>query len=183
MYIELGEIVGVWGVKGWVKLHSFTRDRQDITEYKTWYLSRPLANGYADVSEASSVNKVVVTECRSQGKGVVARLNGIDDRDAAESLIGDRILVKKADLPVLDEGEYYWHQLIGLTAFNSSGDLGQVASIIETGANDVLVVQLEPKLSEQVGEQECLIPYTPEAVVAVDLERNRLEVDWELDYL
>ena len=75
-----------------------------------------------------------------QGKGIVAQLASIVDRDQAESLIGSKILVPSDALPKLPEGEYYWHQLLGLAVSNQDQELGVIASLMETGANDVLVV-------------------------------------------
>ena len=100
MYVELGKIVGVWGVKGWVKLHSYTRNRGDIAAYRNWWLQSAREN------DPPSAIKVI--NCREQGSGVVAQIEGITDRDQAMALSGRRILVEETDLPELPEGEFYW---------------------------------------------------------------------------
>lgn len=176
-YIEIGKIVGVWGVKGWVKLHSYTRDRADISQYQKWYLARQpkAAKGF---QEAKGFQIVEVNNCRQQGPGVVAQLNGIDDRDQAAELNGLVIFVKKDDLPKLPDGEFYWQQLIGLQVANSDRDIGTVSSLLETGANDVLVVK-----QTEAGLEDVLIPYNKQTVREVDLEQGTMVVDWDPQFL
>lgn len=170
MYVELGKIVGVWGVKGWVKLHSYTRNRADIAQYSTWYLQ--------DSRKKGDPVAIDVLKCREQGQGIAAQLEGVNDRDQAAAMSGRTIFVKQADLPALPNGEFYWQQLIGLTVSNDVGKIGVVASIVETGANDVLVV-------EQDGADlpDVLIPYTNQAVLDISLEKGVMSVDWDPSYL
>lgn len=184
MNIELGKIVGVWGVKGWIKLHSYTRNRADISQYKTWYLANPNSlqrselAGSASNMNADNLTAYTVLSCRQQGPGVIAQLKGVHDRDQAMALNGCRIMVKQTDLPILPEGEYYWQQLIGLTVSNEQMPIGTISSILETGANDVLVCQL----AEQ-GKADVLVPYTKDVVLEVDLMRGTMLVDWDPAYL
>lgn len=197
MQVELGKIVGVWGVKGWVKLHSYTRNREDIADYSKWCLrlespkssSKGNSKGSEDqrllaVSEPQSLNSsdqwVEVQDCRLQGPGVVAKLLGVDSREAAEPLIGHHIFVDQSDLPKLQDGEYYWQQLIGLEVNNTLGaTLGRVTSLLETGANDVLVVE-----SDAEGAiPEVLIPYVKEVVLEVDLNHQKMLVEWDPSFL
>ncbi len=174
MYVELGKIVGVWGVKGWVKLHSFTRNRKDIAQYQTWTLSRRKKGPEFD-SHAVSID---VMQCREQAKGIVAQLRDVDDRDQAADMAGLGIWVKQSELPDLPDGEYYWQQLIGLAVKNTDQTIGVVDSILETGANDVLVCK-----SDVEGAPDVLVPYTDEVVLEVDLETGELSVDWDPEYL
>jgi len=167
MYVELGKIVGVWGVKGWVKLHSYTRNRADIAQYSTWYLQEPRKKG--------DPVAIDVLNCREQGQGIVAQFDGLTDRDQAMAMSGQRIFVKQSDLPALPEGEFYWQQLIGLQVSSDDGVIGIVDSILETGANDVLVVKQD--------KTDVLIPYTSQAVLDVDLEKGSMLVDWDPSYL
>ena len=173
MYVELGKLVGVWGVKGWVKLHSHTRNRADIAQYATWYLQEPRKKG-----EPVAIK---VLNCREQGQGIVAQFEGVNDRDQAMAMSGQRIFVKQEDLPSLPSGEYYWQQLIGLEVVNENAKIGVIDSILETGANDVLVVKQEEQ--DQQKQPDVLIPYTDNAVVDVDLEKGVMTVDWEPSYL
>jgi len=170
MYVELGKVVGVWGVKGWIKLHSYTRNRTDIAQYATWYLQEPRKKGDPVAFD--------VLNCREQGQGIVAQLEGVTDRDQAVAMNGQKILVKEQDLPVLPDGEYYWQQLIGLEVLNDQTKIGVIDSILETGANDVLVVKQLEK-----GQSDVLIPYTDDAVINVDLEQGTMQVDWDPSYL
>lgn len=170
MYVELGKLVGVWGVKGWVKLHSYTRNRKDISQYQTWYLKKPKSN--------AEPTPITVLNCREQGQGMVAQLEGVDDRDQALAMSGQVILVKQSDLPALPEGEFYWQQLIGLSVNNDAGPIGKVLSIMETGANDVLVCK-----NVDQGGTDVLIPYTNEVILEVDLECGSMLVDWDKSYL
>ncbi len=174
MYVELGKIVGVWGVKGWIKLHSYTRNRADIAQYKTWYLSRH-KKGPANDASPSMIN---VLQCREQAKGIVAQLESVDDRDQAMAMSGQGVWVKESDLPELPDGEFYWQQLIGLTVSNNEKEIGSIQSILETGANDVLVCK-----SSEAGAAEVLIPYTDEVVLEIDIQAGFMVVDWDPDCL
>ncbi|MBX2848541.1 MAG: ribosome maturation factor RimM [Acidiferrobacterales bacterium] len=167
MYIELGKVVGVWGVKGWIKLHSYSRNRIDIANYQNWWLQKKKD----DPVLFEQLN------CREQGQGIVAQLKGINDPDQGMALNGHRILIKETDLPKLPEGEYYWRQLIGLLVSNAEQEIGEIASILETGANDVLVIKRGDK-------SEVLIPYINNDVVKkVDIEKGTMLVDWDPSYL
>lgn len=159
--VVIGRIVGVHGVRGWVKVYSWTRPVENIFGYPRWLLRRP--TGWQPVTVAAG---------RSQGKGLIAQLEGIDDREAARAWVGCDVAVPRSELPAPEPGEYYWSDLEGLRVETVVGDdLGVVHHLIETGANDVLVVH---------GERERLIPFTPgEHVVEVDLARSLIRVDWD----
>lgn len=162
-YVILGRISGIYGVQGWVKVYSETRVRADILGYEQWWLRRP--GGW---------QKVRLIEGRMQGEGVIARLEGVNDRDAARGLIGTEIAVHRHELPPAKPGEYFWSDLEGLKVVNLDGVvLGTVSHLFETGANDVLVV---------AGERERLIPFTRDAVKEVDLAGRTLRVDWDADF-
>ena len=175
MLIEVGKVVGVWGVKGWIKLHSYTRERSDIGRYSPWSLAPRQIAG--DKHQADAFD---VTQCRAQGRGMVAKLSGIDTREAAESLNGRIIYIERSQLPALPEGEFYWQDLIGLEVLNSAGQsFGRVKSMLETGANDVVVVTPP---AEQSGP-DVLIPYVDEVILEIDLEQGKMRVDWDPSYL
>lgn len=160
----MGEIVGVHGVRGAVVVHSFTRPRDNLLDYRDWQLDerRP----------------VTVVSGGYSGKRMVAQLaeNGaaIEDRDAAAALVGSTIAVARDALPD-DASSYYWADLVGLAVSTTDGAaLGTVANLMETGANDVLVVR---------GERERLIPFVEEQVVkSVDLDQGRMVVDWDPEF-
>ena len=162
--VIVGRISGLFGVRGWVKIHSFTDPREAILDYGTWL-----------VESAGDWRTFEILEGRSHGKTIVARLDGIDDRDAAAEMAQATIGVNRSDMPAPEEGEYYWSDLEGLTVQKESGEMvGTVAYLIETGANDVLVVQ-------KAGE-EVLLPFvTGEVIKDVDLAAGVIRVDWEWD--
>jgi 16S rRNA processing protein RimM len=160
--LVLGHIDGVYGVRGWVKVFSETVPREGILRYSPWLL------GNSDQPRR-------VAEGRAHSKGVVVRLEGCDDRDQAQALVGQEIAVTRDRLPPAKADEFYWIDLEGLAVETLDGvALGQVSHLFSTGANDVLVV---------VGERERLLPFTWDAVVRnVDFERRLIQVDWDPDF-
>jgi len=163
-YINVGEISGVFGVKGWVKVFSFTQPRENILSYSPWRLKK-----------GSEIRDVEVLSGKLQGKVVVAALKNISDREIAASLSGYKILINQDLLPEPATDEYYWHELIGLEVINQQNEsLGTVGSILETGANDVLVIK---------GDRERLIPFLqPQTVMNIDLETGIMQVDWDSEF-
>jgi 16S rRNA processing protein RimM len=162
--VLLGRIVGVFGVEGWVKVHSYTEPRENILRYRPWRLRQ------------GDVERVIEQpRGRVQGKGLAAKLPGIDDRDAAAALAGSEIWIARAALPKPKRGEYYWTDLEGLEVVAADGTaLGRVSHLFATGANDVLVVR---------GERERLIPFLPGAVVKdVDLDAGTIRVEWDPEF-
>lgn len=150
----------MWGVEGWLRIFSYTRDRTEIFKYRQW-----------TVGDRAGARCFELEGGRSQGRSLVAKLRGVDDRDAAAGQIGALIYVMPEQLPVLETGEFFWHQLEGLAVETLDGTrLGAVDHLFETGANDVLVVK---------GEKERLIPYVPGVVRNVDLESGVIRVDWD----
>ena len=161
--VLLGEIVGVFGVEGWVKVHSYTEPRENLFRYRPWIL--------VSAGGESTLDK---PQGRAQGKGLVAKLPGIDDRDAAAALVGAEILVDRARLPKAKEGEFYWSDLEGIEVRLEDGTvLGKVSHLFSTGANDVVVVR---------GDRERLLPYTADVIKRVDLEAGVLVVDWDPEF-
>lgn len=162
--LVIGRVSGLYGVRGWVKIHSFTEPRENI-----------LAYGQIQLGRDGRWRDATLVEGRRQGKGLVACISGIDDRDQAAGLVGEDIAIQRSQLPETVDGELYWVDLIGLEVVNEdNASLGIVSKLIETGANDVLVVD---------GERERLIPFIKGAVVkAVDLDSGTIRVDWETDY-
>ncbi|GAB4260375.1 MAG: ribosome maturation factor RimM [Methylomicrobium sp.] len=163
-FIDVGEISGIFGVKGWVKVYSYTDPRENILSYSSWRLSKGV-----------DVMTLNVLDGKLQGKSVVARLQGVEDRDAAAALMGWSIAIDRAQLPKLESDEFYWVDLVGLRVVTAMGiELGVVDHLIETGANDVLVVN---------GERERLIPFLMgQTVLNVDLTNRCLTVDWDSDF-
>ena len=171
----VGKISGVYGVKGWIKVHSDTDPREGIAEYNPWYIKQG-GHGKGEWRE------IRVESCKRHAKTVIAKLAGVDDRDAAMQLSAALIAIRPDQLQALGKDEFYWRDLIGLRVFNREGiELGTVQRLMETGANDVLVVRDE-QTAEQ-GGREHLVPWTPgQAVLEVDLEQGRILVDWDEDF-
>ena len=166
--VTLGKVGAVYGIKGWLKIHSFTDEPEAILDYFPWSLK--LGNKFQSVE---------ITDWRKHNNGLVVKVAGIDDRDIAQALVGSEILVSESVLPDLPEGEFYWRDLIGMTVVTPQCyDLGTVSDIMETGANDVLVVKAN--LKDGFGKKERLIPYLFEQVVeSVSIENKQICVDWE----
>lgn len=169
--IILGRIVGVHGVRGWVKLHSDCRPREAILNYREFLATRPNGEQFT----------LTLKTGREQGKSIVAHFAQYDDRDSAMNLIGLKLSVTRAQLPSLAQDEFYWTDLIGLKVINRQQQcLGSVTEIFETGANDVLVV----KNSTDKTSTEILIPLVVGIYVdRADFEQHCLYVDWENDWL
>jgi len=161
--VILGRISGLFGVRGWVRVFSYTEPREAVLHYKGLLLGR---NG--------DWQSVEVAEGQRHGKSVILRLEGFDDRDQAVTLIGTEIGADRSELPEPEDGHFYWSDLTGLKVVHRDGtELGKVKDMLETGAHDVMVVE---------GEQKRLIPFvTDEVVLNVDLNEKVISVDWEWD--
>jgi len=161
--ICVGHIIGAQGVKGWIKVYSDTSPRENILNYSPWQI------------KTGDLLRTVEINGRLQGKNVLAKLAGVEDREQAIELAGTKIYILAEQLPKLDESEYYWSDLIGLEVESLQAEpLGTIESMMETGANDVMVIQ---------GDRERLIPFVMDDVVRkVDLANKRVIVDWKPDY-
>ena len=166
-YIPVGKIAGVFGVKGWMKVFSFTQPRKNILSYSPLYL---LTKG--QWVEAK------VSKGRVQGKGIVISLENVTEPEQVFPLIGTELAIKKHQLKPTEQDEFYWSDLTGLDVINlEDKSLGKVDSLVETGAHDVLVVK------DKTNKTQRLIPFVMgEIVDEVDLKTGFIRVDWELDY-
>jgi len=160
--VLLGCVAGAYGVKGWARIRSDTEPKEAIFDYQPWL-----------IGEDGIPMRVLLG--RKQGKHLVAELEGISDRDMAESLAGQKIAVRRDQLPELKGAQYYWADLIGAKVVNQDGlELGSIEQMIATGANDVMVVK---------GDRERLIPFVkPSYVTQVDLPARCVTVDWDPDF-
>ena len=174
--LVIGKITAAYGIKGWVKIHSYTDKPGDIFNYHFLLLMRE-----ESLRRDNNTESVKFSGWRPHGKGIVAHIDGCDDRTTAETYLKAVLCVNKDQLPVLPADHYYWNQLIGLTVFTQVDEhdieLGEIASLMETGANDVLVVQ---PTATSVDEQERLVPYLlDQFVLNIDLTGKRMDVDWD----
>jgi 16S rRNA processing protein RimM len=162
--VLLGRINGLYGIRGWVKIFSYTSPITNILNYSPWQLCID-----------GQWQTITVCEGKAHGKSIIARFESIDDRNKAARLLDANIAVTRSQLPQPPEDEYYWVDLIGLTVINREGvTLGKVDHLLKTGSNDVLVIQ---------GERERLVPFLLKQVVLdVDLAQGVLHVDWDADF-
>jgi 16S rRNA processing protein RimM len=160
-WVTLGRITGIHGVRGWVRVQSFTRPTSNLFEYGPW-----LIRGIEHPA----------LEHRASGRGFVVRLAGVDDRELAGGLVGEEIQVARSALPEPEEGAYYWADLVGLEVICESGEsLGRIDRLLETGAQDVMVIKL--------GTREHLVPFVQGPIVrSVDMEARQIVVRWESEY-
>jgi len=163
--VIVGHVAGVFGVKGWLKIYSETDPVQNILKYKPWLLQKD-----------GRWQEFQILQGKKQGKGVVAHLEGYDDRDIAAELKGCTIAIKREQLPkTRNADEFYWIDLENLRVENLEGFyLGDISHLFETGSNDVIVVQ---------GERERYIPFIREQVVIdIDLDKGLMVVDWDPEF-
>lgn len=164
-WLTLGRIVGVFGVKGWVKVESFTEPRNNLFNYRDWRLA------------SATPITATLEQGKAQGAGMVAKLVGIEDREQAANLIGSEIQVPRSQLPEIKPGEHYWVDLEGLEAFTTDGaKLGVVSHLFATGANDVIVISG----SDAKGAREHMVPYVMDHFVKeVDMVGKKIVLDWD----
>lgn len=170
--VTVGRITSVYGVRGWVKVHSFTEPMENILQFSQWQLQGP---------DGKPGQAIEIDGGKRHGKGLVVHIKGVDDRDLAAQYCQRDIAVSGSELPPLEEGEYYWHQLQGLQVVSQyEGQeyrFGNVHRMMETGANDVMVVR-----GGDDG-RERLIPYLPgEYITNVDLNAGVITVTWDPEF-
>lgn len=163
--IILGHISGVFGIKGWVKVFSYTRPREQILNYPKWFVGD------------DTNSQMALEQGRLHKESIIVKLEGIDDRDQAMALFESNIRVLISELVELPADEFYWYQLIGLQVVDTAQQpIGEVVRLLETGANDVLVVH-------DANNVEHLIPYIKDQVVQrIDLTTKEMIVDWDTNY-
>lgn len=164
----MGRIVAPYGVYGWLKVLPDTEVLDGLFDYDAWWIGKQ-----------DDWREVVVEQAKIHNDVLVVKLAGVDDRDQAFACKGLQVAVPRDALPVPDENEYYWSDLIGLAVKNQQDvDFGYVTDVFETGANDVLVV----KMGKENGNIERLIPFIDQVVIAVDVVAKTMLVDWDADF-
>lgn len=162
--VTLGRISGAYGIKGWVRIRSYTERRDDIGRFTDWILEK------RDLKR-----RVAVVSSKLHGQDVVAKLEGIDDRDAARELAGSAVMVERAALPVCGPGEYYWADLEGLSVRTVRGEeLGTIDHLLAMPAHDILVL---------AGTPARMIPFVAGTIVKrIDLDAGVVIVEWERSF-
>jgi 16S rRNA processing protein RimM len=172
--VVIGRFTGTFGIKGWLKVYSYTEPLDNLLDY---LYCQVLRNGVWQATQ--------IAEGKVHGKGLVVKIKGIDDPEQAAAYVGCDMAVASTQLPLLPENEYYWRQLEGLQVIVDHPQrgrlvLGRVNHLLETGANDVLVVRGD---DDSIDRNERLIPYLPERVVLeIDLAAQTMRVDWDPDF-
>jgi len=166
--ILVGKIGASYGIKGWFKVNAYTEVPEGIFDYSPWVVN---LNGQQQ--------EVKVAEWRRHNKGLIAKFDGVDTRNDAEAWLHGEILVDANQLPDLAEDEFYWRDLKGMLVNTDKGyNLGTVSGLMETGSNDVLVV--DANRNDAFGKTERLIPFIQdEVIIAVNKEENTITVDWD----
>lgn len=176
--IVVGQLAGVLGVKGWLKIRSYTQPERNILSYSPWWLKTP-----------EGLKEVVVTDHKVRPQGLAVHFEGVDDREVAALFGRQQILVSANLLPELEDDEYYLHQFLGLrviSVFDDLGDtaaeklLGVVSDVMETGANDVLMVE---SCKDSIDDQSRLIPYVlGQYIVSISLDKGEIRVNWDPEF-
>ncbi|AFJ01954.1 16S rRNA processing protein RimM [Methylophaga frappieri] len=166
--IPVGKISGVFGVRGGVKVFSYTEPRDNILNYSPLLMKRQ-----------GQWLEVAISGGQLQGKAVVLSIRNVTDRDQALALVGAELAIRREQLAKADKDEFYWADLIGMTVVDAQQSvLGKVDHLLETGAHDVLVIQSDS------ADESLLIPFVlDEVVLSVDMDKKLIQVDWQTDYL
>ena len=181
--IELGRIQDAWGIKGWVRILPHSADTEALLTSSRWFLQPPEARFARGFSAFAGCVGVEVAEVKAHTDGLVAQIEGVNDRNSAEALKGVRIYLPRSAFPATPEGEYYWVDLIGLDVVNREGVyLGVVRDLVATGPTSVLVLEYTETVdgTEQIAER--MIPFVDAYVDEVDQSARRITVDWQPDY-
>ena len=181
--IEVGRVIGAWGLKGWIRVQPHAKNPQALFASKRWF-TRPTERPVPGTLAFQPPALLRVTLSKVHGDDVVAAAQEIPDRSAAEALRGVRIFVSRTSFPTAAADEYYWIDLIGLDVVNREGQaLGTVTDLLDTGAHSVLRLR-KPDAVEgaPLDQAERLIPFVGAFIDGVDLAGRRITVDWGLDY-
>ncbi len=166
--VEVGHISGAYGIRGWVRIRPYSADAEALLTVSQWWLDKPVSR------------EVKVEDVRWQSDEIVARLDGVADRNAAETLRGAVVRISRASFPALEKDEYYWVDLIGLDAINKRGTrLGTVSNLIDNGAHPILQIQADLPDGKK---KMLLVPFVDSYVGEIDTSKGIIAVDWELDY-
>lgn len=181
--IELGRVLDAWGIKGWVRIQPHSADTEVLFASSTWFLQPPEVRFVRGFDAFAGPVRVAVAEIKAHRDGVVARFEGMDNRNAAEALKGVRIALSRSAFPATPEGEHYWIDLIGLEVFNRQGQsMGVVRDLMATGPHSVLVLEFTETVEGKEQTAERMIPFVAAYVDDVDQKARRITVDWQSDY-
>jgi len=162
--IQIGKIVGAHGIHGAVKVYSYAESAACFTQ----------PNGLTAIDTKGREFQFEVLWARQRKNVICMGLKDVTTRDQAEALAGCELLIPRKSLPPVDEGTQYWLDIIGMSVYGTDQEyLGRITGIIETGANDVYVVETP----EGYPVEEILIPAIASVVLQVDVPRKRMVVE------
>ena len=165
----VAHVIGAYGIAGWIRLRPYASEASALLHAKTWWLDKP------------EMHDADVMQVRTQGEDIVARIMGIESRNAAEDLRGATVHIRRAHFPPLDDNEFYWIDLIGHDVVNLAGEaLGRVVGLMDNGAHPILRVAVPAQGTEKA--QELLIPFVDRFVPRVDPQAKVITADWEKDF-
>ena len=163
-HVVLGCFASAYGVRGWVRVNSYTTPKENLLNYPVW-----------QTKHDKQIESIKISRSKFHSNQLIIKIDGCDDRETAKTYTNCPIMINRTELPTLPENEYYWTDLIGLSVITKEGiNLGRVDSLIETGSNDVLIVIDE--------EQERLLPYTNQVIISINLADKIMVVDWDPDF-
>ena len=179
--IEVGRVLGAWGIKGGIRVQPFSKDPEALLSAKRWFIRPPEGLG-AKLGVLSFPPSLRVTHSKVHGDSVVATAQQLPDRNAAEAMQGARIFISRSNFPSAGDGEFYWIDLIGLSVRNREGlELGTVSELMSTGPQTVLVLT-QPNPDDAAKPLERMIPFVSAYVDKVDMTARLILVDWQADY-
>ena len=182
--IEVGRVLDAWGVKGWLKILPHSTQPEALFSAKSWFLQAPDVKFRPGFNAFTGTVTIAVDEAKTHSDSVVAKIDGLDDRNDAEALRGCRIFLPRSAFPKASKDEYYWVDLIGLNVVNREGiALGCVRDLMATGPNSVLCVEYQATQEDgSIKADERVIPFVSAYVDSVDMAGKLITVDWQPDY-
>jgi 16S rRNA processing protein RimM len=161
--VVIGCLGSVFGVRGQLKVNSYTTPFTNILEYPNW-----------QIQHKGQWQPLAIENLKRQGNMIVLKIDGIDDRDIAKTFTNDLIAIERDELPDAEENEYYWSDLVGLKVITTNDfELGTIIEMRETGANDVMIIK---------GENRHLVPFIDDILQSIDLENKVIIVDWDHEF-
>lgn len=162
-HVVIGCLGTVFGVRGYLKVNSYTTPQDNILSYTNW-----------QIKHKGQWQPLAIENLKQQGKDIIVKIKGIDDRDEARAYTNDLLAIQRDALPATAADEYYWTDLIGITVVTQDGQtLGKIVEMRDTGANDVMIIE---------GEKRHLVPFINDVLINVDLDQQRIIVDWDYDF-
>ncbi|WWP00210.1 MAG: ribosome maturation factor RimM [Candidatus Dasytiphilus stammeri] len=169
--LSLGKIGSAYGVRGWIKLISFTQNKKNIFFYQPWFINQHHSNQWI---------KIELEKWYDKPPGFIIKIKGINDRETAKKYNNSDIIIESSQLPILEEGEYYWKDIIGCMVITVDGDqLGKVVRLLSTISHDILVVKVD-----RYKIKEILIPFIENKVISqINLKRKLISISWKISIL